>query len=444
MQLINKRYILELVKLALPIFMGNIGIILINAGDCFVAGRYSTNSLAAVSIATAIHATVSMLGVGLLLSVSPLLSNIRGAGIQAKKYFYPTVKFAFLIALILLILTLAYIPLLDYLGYEQDLLKEVKSYTFIIAFSSFGMILHVALKEFLQAYEIVFLPNFIMLVSVLLNVVLNFIFVFGLLGSPEMGTAGLALSSLIARTGAGFYLLGFCLYKFSFEKFCDRKFYRQIIKIGFPISMAIVIEFLSFNSMAILLGRISGIYAAAQNIIMTLANMSFMFPLAISNAIAVKVGFANGARNYNELVTYVKNGIIITVGFMLCASIFFATCSKYLAGIFTTDSSLINVIIPVMYVVAAFQVSDGMQVAMGGVFKGLKKTNIVMYSNLIAYLLIGVSSGYYCALHFKHHLFAFWCAFASSSFLLTLILIICLLRYLRGLDYRIKDVHSCI
>ena len=226
MQLINKRYILELVKLALPIFMGNIGIILINAGDCFVAGRYSTNSLAAVSIATAIHATVSMLGVGLLLSVSPLLSNIRGAGIQAKKYFYPTVKFAFLIAFILLILTLAYIPLLDYLGYEQDLLKEVKSYTFIIAFSSFGMILHVALKEFLQAYEIVFLPNFIMLVSVLLNVVLNFIFVFGLLGSPELGTAGLALSSLIARTGAGFYLLGFCFYKFSFKKFCDRKFYK--------------------------------------------------------------------------------------------------------------------------------------------------------------------------------------------------------------------------
>lgn len=437
--LIDRKHISELIKLALPIFMGNIGIILINAGDCFVAGRYSTETLAAVSIATAIHATVSMLGVGLLLSVSPLLANIRGTGCQAKKYFFPTLRFAFFTSFILLVLALGYIPLLKYLQYSPELLYDIKRYTFIIAFSSFGMILHVALKEFLQAYEIVFLPNFVMLISVIANILMNFIFTFGMFGIPQMGAQGLALATLIARTGCGFFLLGYCLYKFRFYDFCDKKYYKQIIKIGFPISMAIVIEFLSFNSMAILMGRISGIYAAAQNIIMTLANMTFMFPLALSNAIAVKIGFANGSKNYKELVSYIKNGIAITLGFMTLASIFLAVCSRNLAAIFTTDKALINIIVPVMYIVAAFQVSDGLQVAMGGVFKGLKKTNIVMYSNLIAYLLIGVSSGYFCALHFEKHLLAFWGAFASSSFLLTLILIICLSKILKGLDYRTNN-----
>ena len=433
MQLISKKHISELIKLALPIFMGNIGIILVNAGDCFVAGRYSTNALAAVSIATSIHATVSMIGVGLLLSVSPLLSNIRGAGKQAKKYFYPTLKFAFLTSFFLLGLALAYIPLLKYLGYEPMLLKDIKIYTFIVAFSSFGMILHVALKEFLQAYEVVFMPNFVMLLSVILNVILNFVFTFGLCGCPSMGAAGLALATLIARTLCGFCLLGFCLYKFNFENFSDKKYYKQIIKVGFPISVAIVIEFLSFNSMAILMGRISGIYAAAQNIIMTLANMSFMFPLAISNAIAVKVGFANGAKNYEELTSYIKNGVLITVGFMSMTSIIYATCSKYLASIFTPDTALISIIIPVMYFVAAFQISDGVQVALAGVFKGLKRTKIVMYSNLIAYLMIGVSSGYYCALHSTRHLLAFWAAFSTSSFLLSTILVISVLRILKKL-----------
>lgn len=433
MQLISKKHISELIKLALPIFMGNIGIILVNAGDCFVAGRYSTNALAAVSIATSIHATVSMIGVGLLLSVSPLLSNIRGAGKQAKKYFYPTLKFAFLTSFILLGLALAYIPLLKYLGYEPMLLKDIKIYTFIVAFSSFGMILHVALKEFLQAYEVVFMPNFVMLLSVILNVILNFVFTFGLCGCPSMEAAGLALATLIARTLCGFCLLGFCLYKFNFENFSDKKYYKQIIKVGFPISVAIVIEFLSFNSMAILMGRISGIYAAAQNIIMTLANMSFMFPLAISNAIAVKVGFANGAKNYEELTSYIKNGVLITVGFMSMTSIIYATCSKYLASIFTPDTALISIIIPVMYFIAAFQVSDGVQVALAGVFKGLKRTKIVMYSNLIAYLMIGVSSGYYCALHSTRHLLAFWAAFSASSFLLSTILVISVLRILKKL-----------
>lgn len=429
--LIDRKYISELIKLALPIFMGNIGIILINAGDCFVAGRYATQTLAAISIATAIHATVSMLGVGLLLSVSPLLANIRGAGCKAKKYFYPTLKFALFTSFMLLALTLGYIPLLKYIGYTPELVLEVQKYTYIIAFSSFGMILHVALKEFLQAYEIVFLPNLVMLISVICNIILNFILTFGMFGFPQMGVEGLATATLIARTGCGFFLLWYCLYKFKFKNFCDTKYYKQIVKIGFPISMAIVIEFLSFNSMAILLGRISALYAAAQNIIMTLANMSFMFPLALSNAIAVKVGFSNGAKNYSELISYIKNGIAITVGFMCMASLFFATCSRYLAGIFTTDLDLINVIVPVMYIVAAFQISDGLQVAIGGVFKGVKRTKIVMYSNLIAYLLIGVTSGYYCATHFKHHLFAFWAAFSSSSFLLTAILIICLKNMLK-------------
>ena len=433
MQLINKKYISELIKLALPIFMGNIGIILINAGDCFVAGRYSTGTLAAVSIATSIHATVSMLGVGLLLSVSPLLSNIRGAGCKAKKYFYPTLRFAILVSFLLLFITLGYIPFLKYLGYAPNLLEDVKIYTYIIAFSSFGMILHVALKEFLQAYEVVFLPNFLMLVSVIINVILNFILVFGLFGFPEMGVAGLAVASLVARTFSGVGLLIFCLYKFHFEDFCDKKYYKQILKVGAPISMAIVIEFLSFNSMAILMGRINGIYAAAQNIIMTLANMSFMFPLALSNAIAVKVGFANGAKNYSELISYIKNGIVITVSFMLFASFMYATCSRFFASVFTVDESLIQIIIPVMYVLAAFQVSDGLQVAMGGVFKGLKRTNIVMFSNLIAYLIVGVSAGYYCALHFEHHLLAFWIAFSSSSFLLSFILLLCLKNILSKL-----------
>ena len=86
--------------------------ILLGAVDCFVGGRYSTSALAAISIATSIHATVMMFGVGLTVSISPLLSNYRGAKIGTKKYFYPTVKFALIMATILMFATFAYIPLL--------------------------------------------------------------------------------------------------------------------------------------------------------------------------------------------------------------------------------------------------------------------------------------------------------------------------------------------
>jgi len=433
MKLFDKKHILELLKLSLPMVMGNLGMVLITAGDCFVAGRYSTHALAAISIATSLQATVWVLGVGLLISISPILSNIRGAKCPAKKYFFPTVRFSMLVAFVLMLATLGYIPLLKYLGYEPQLLHDVQVYTFIVAFSTYGMFLLFALKEFLQSYEIVFVPNFIMVVSVILHVVLNFILVFGLFGCHAFGLVGLAISSLLVRTLSGIILYVYCLYRFSFQDFCDTHYYKQLLKVGLPISMAIMIEFLSFNSIAILLGRIAGIYAAAQSIILALANTAFMVPLGLSNAIAVKVGYANGAKDFKEMVAYSKNGIFLSILFMSFASCVFAIFPRQLASIFTTDKALIATIVPSMFVVAAFQISDGIQVALGGVFKGLKKTKVVMFSNLIAYLMIGVPFGYTCALHFKQHLFAYWAAFSSSSFLLSGILIVILTLTLRKL-----------
>src|SRR5574344_2511898 len=435
MKIFDSKYVKELLILALPILMGNLGMILIGAGDCFVAGRYSTHALAAISIATSIHATVCVLGMGLLISISPILANIRGSKNSAKKYFYPTIRFSMFVAFVLMMVSIAYIPFLKYLGYEPSLLHDIKVYTLVISFSTYGMFLHLAVKEFLQSYEIVSFPNLITIAAVFFNVVLAYILAFGLFGFPSMGLLGLAVAAVIVRSIGGFILYLYCEYKFSFTNFHDKKYYKQLFKVGFPISIAMMIEFLSFNSMAILLGRIAGIYAAAQSVILTLANTAFMVPLGISNALAVKVGYANGAKNYKEMMAYIKNGLGMTVCFMLFASVIFATCARPLASIFTADKALIAIIVPAMYVVAAFQVSDGLQVSIAGIFEGLRRTKIVMIANLLTYFIIGVPFGYACALHFKAHLFAYWAAFSTSSYLLSSTLIVFLIINLRRIKH---------
>ena len=87
----------------------------------------------------------------------------------------------------------------------------------------------------------------------------------------------------------------------TFKNYAENTYYKNMIKIGMPISLAVLVEFVAFNSIAIFMGRVSGIYAAAQNLVCTLTTISFMIPFAISNAIAVKVGFANGAEEYEDL-----------------------------------------------------------------------------------------------------------------------------------------------
>ena len=424
MKLFNTKYIKELFTLALPIIMGNLGLILLGAGDCFVAGRYSTEAVAAISIATAIHATVAMFGIGLMFGISPLLSNKRGAREGTKKYFFPSIRFALIVGIIMMLVTLAYIPLLDYLGLEPKLLSDVKTFTFIVAFSMIGGQINVTIKEFLQSYEIVFLPNLLLLLSVFLNIVLNFVFVYGYFGLPQMGVAGIALSTTFVRTILAIVFLSFCLIKFNFKNYVSPDYFKQLTRIGIPISTAIITEFISFNYIAIILGRISGVYAAAHNIILVLCNASFMIPMGISNALAVKVGYYNGAKDYGEMIKFIKNGIGISMLIMSCAGVIFGLFPRQLIGIFTADNNLINISVPVMYIVALFQLSDGMQAALGGIYKGLKKTKFVMISNFISYIVIGISLGTFLGIFRKMYLFGCWIAIAISSLMLASILLV--------------------
>ena len=179
MKLEFRHYAKELLNIAMPIIMGNLGFILIGAGDVLIAGRHSTDTLAAISIATAIINCIMTFGIGLIASVSLILSNIRGEKKSAKKYFFPTIRFAMILAVIIMFAVLAVIPMIDLLHFEAKLVPAIKEYILITAFSVFGAYLHAALKEYLQAFEIVFFPNLVTVICVFLNIILNIIFVFG-------------------------------------------------------------------------------------------------------------------------------------------------------------------------------------------------------------------------------------------------------------------------
>ncbi len=429
-----KYYVKELLNIALPIIMGNLGFILIGAGDVLIAGRHSTDTLAAISIATAITNCIQTFGIGLIVSVSPLLSNYRGENKSAKKYFYPTLRFSMFLAVLVMFAVLAFIPLIDLMHFEPHLVPMIKQYMFVTAFATFGGYLHAAVKEFLQAFEIVLFPNLVTAFAVFLNILLNVILVFGFGPIPSLGVLGLAIASFVVRYFMGLVLLIYCFKLMNFKNYKDFDYYKSLIKIGIPISCAILIEFIAFNSVAILMGRVSGVYAAAQNLVCTLTTVSFMVPLAISNAIAVKVGFANGAGNINDLKKYSFVGVVISVGFMACSAMIFATFPHFLVSLFTQDSTLIKISVPVIYILAVFQVFDGLQVALSGIFKGIKKTGVVLLSNFIAYWLISIPLGYTLAFHFNMNLKGFWYGLCSAAVILCMIMVSMLFKNIKSME----------
>ena len=413
----------EIAEISAPIIMGNLGFIFIGVGDVIVAGRHSTQTLAAVSIATAILNCIMMIGIGILSAVAPIVSNMRGEGKQPEKYFYPTVKFALIMGLFISLCIFAVVPVINLLGYEPELAELIKTYSIITAFSTFGVLLHSSIKDFLQSFEIVLFPNILTVLAVFLNLGLNIIFVFGYFGLPEMGAAGLAIASLITRYIMGFGLYFYALYRLNISMYSDHSYYKNLLIVGTPIAFAILIEFVAFNLVTIIMGRVSGLYAAAQNIITTFTTVSFMVPLAIANGLAVKVGYSNGAKNYLDVRRYAVSGIIMSEIFMFCSALTVASFPHFWIGLFTTDRELIAVTVPIVYVLAGFQLFDGLQVTLAGIFKGLKDTNIVMIANLVSYWGVSIPVGTLLAFHFNMNIMGYWYSIGMAAILLCVIMI---------------------
>jgi len=340
--------------------MGSLAIILIGAGDVFVAAKHSTQTLAAVGIANSIMSIIFLFGIGLLASISPILSNFRGAKNTVKKYFLPCVNFSQIIALISFFAILLCIFIFQQINFDSQLFSVMKKYMFICAFSTFGVYLQVALKEYLQTFEIVFFPNLIMLLGVIIHLYLDFVFVFGWYGLPEMGANGLALATLISRVLIAFTLLIYTIKIIKVRYYKDYVFFKHLLKLGFPIAVAALFESAAYNVITIWIGKNSGVDAAVQSILLTITTATFMIPFAISNAVAVKVGYANGAKNYEDLKKYSISGLSVSTIFMVVCAALFILFPAFFIKIFTSDMRLISIGAPIMILMGIYQVFDGL------------------------------------------------------------------------------------
>ncbi len=427
------RYIKEIILFSLPIMIGNIGHMLIGAGDIFVAARYSTTALSALSIANALIMTITIAGMGLLYAVSPVLANYRGEGKPTKRYFWASFIYSCLLALIFAGITYLFAFIVPLFGFEEKLVPLIQDYLKICSLSVFGMYLYAGMKEFLQSFEIVTFPNIIAIMAIFFNIAFNFTFVFGLGNIPALGVNGLAIASVLTRSLMAVILLGYCINFLKTRVKLQKTYLKHLFKIGYPISTALLLEFTAFNLITILLGKISGIYAGVNNIILTWSGITFMIPLAISNALAVKVAVANGQKNFLEIKRLSIVGIaLITVLMSLCAG-YFILFPESLVKVFTSDPEIIRIAVSVFTIVAAFQVFDGVQIALGGILKGLKITKPLLVGVIVGYWIIGLPLGYFLAFKLGLNIIGFWIGLALALFTISILLGVVFYRKLKEL-----------
>jgi len=411
-----KKIILDLVKLSLPIIAGNLAQVLISITDTIVAGRYSTTALGAISVASAIVMTITIGAYGFIHSVSPVISNLRGKKQPAKKYFKLTILFSILISLPFFIILEIFLFNIDLIKLSPDMVNYIKEYIAICVWSIFPVAIFIAVKDFLQAYEKVVFANILMVLMVILNLVLNIILTFGFYNIQPLGVVGIAISTVISRTIVVILLLIYCFSLFKKKFFNSIEYIKDLLKIGAPVSMAMFFEFFGFNLTAVIIGKFSSLYAAVHEIILCIANFSFMIALSVSNAASVKIGYYNGAKDKENIIKYSKANFLIIMLICICTFSILSFWHNEIISIFSKDIEVINLSKSILKIAICFLFFDGIQCANVGILKGLKDTKIIMYTMLLAYMLIAIPIGCYLAFYHNIILKGFWIGLALALF----------------------------
>ena len=418
---VYKNYFIELIVLSFPLLIGNLGHNLIGFTDILVISKYNINSLAAASISNAILFTILILGIGVIDAVFIILSNKRGAKEKTKKYLLSSLVFSFLFSIVFTLICYSTVFLVPYMGFEQHLLSDIKAYISIVSFSLFAMFLFQGMRCFLLSFEIVKLPNMIILVSVLFNLIFDIVFVFGCGSIPAMGVVGAAIATLLVRVLSALILF-FYIYKFiDWKSKIDFDYMKNVLKVGFPIGFALMFEFLAFNIITILVGREAGILSATHNILVSLSSLTFMIPLTISTAVSVKVAYFYGALKKLEIKRYSLAALIIGVGFMAFVSLILMLFPTQIIKLYTDNQQVLSIILPIIPIVAVYQVFDGLQAVASGILKGFKKTKIVSAGVLIAYWVVGMPVAFLCVAKYNMSLKGYWIALAVSILVMAIV-----------------------
>jgi MATE family multidrug resistance protein len=415
----RRRTLRELLVFALPVMAGQLGLMLIGAGDMLIATQHSTTALAAIGIAVAFANPVFIVGLAFHMALSPLIARYRGEGRDTQHLAWNCLLYTGMLSLPFVAGTWGVSFLVPMLDYDPVITEMVVSYLRISAYSVPGAFLYSSLREWLQAHERTFLANATSLLAVAVNLYLNWALCFGRHIFPELGVDGLAWASLTVRYLMGFALLIPLLPLILRHRRLERNFLKEAFMLGAPTSVGIFLEVMAFCSVTLAVAKFGEIQTAANNLVLTLASCTFMIPMAIASAVGVKVGHAYGEKNAQQLRRFAWTGLLCSVGFMACSATVFTFLPETVLGLFGANSDVLEFGTKLIVWVALFQVFDGAQVTLASILRGVGIAKPVSVIIFVGYWIIGLPLGWWLAHHQNWQGQGFWIGLTISLMLVS-------------------------
>lgn len=410
MAFLNPEYTKRTLTLAAPVMLTQLGQVSVNLFDNIIVGKLlGSDALASVSLGNGVFFSVFIFGLGMSLAIPPLVSeaNSQNDKKQIDRIFRHGFVINMTVGFLLMLLLLAAMPLLNHMNQPKEIIPDTITYLTIMAFSIIPFMAFQTLREVSEGLSYTIGVTKATIIANIINIVLNYILIQGLFGFPEMGVAGSAWATFIARVFMVVFLF-FVMKKesktrehlknFSLKiSLFSKALFNKMIKIGVPTSLQMFFEVTAFAAAAFICGLVSANDISSHQIALSMASFTFNLCIGLGVASTVLIGNKMGERNFVELRKIGVNNIKIVFIGMIIAGLLFIVARNILPTFFT-DSSNVQVIelaSKLLIIAALFQLSDGIQVVTLGCLRGIQDVKIPSVITFIAYWIITIPLGYY-------------------------------------------------
>lgn len=411
-------------KVALPVMLSQAGQVLVQQVDNMMVGRVGTTELAAVSFANSIFIIGMVMGMGFTFGLTPLTGHEYAIGNhkKASSLFRNSLltHFAMAIALALVLLSVSFF--MKYMGQPPQVIAEAVPYFRILVISMIPFLMFFTFKQFTEGLGNTALAMYITLSANALNILLNYILIFGKLGFPALGVMGAGYASLTARTLMPLLFLVIYLKKDWLKRYFillrkttfNKKQIKDLIQIGYPISGQMLLEVSAFALSGVMMGWIGEVPLAAHQIALGLASVTFMIVTGIASATTIRVSHQYSRQNYKNMYKAAMASLHLVLAFMTTTALIFLIFRSSLPKIYSPNPEVIALASQLLIMAAIFQLFDGMQVVMLGVLRGLADVKQAMFYAFFAYLVVNIPLAYLLAFTFEVGPIGIWTGFVAG------------------------------
>lgn len=408
-------------RLAFPIVLAQLGQVVVQQADIMMVGHLGAIELAAIAFANSIFIFGMVFAMGFSLGLTPAVGHIRDKsqyGLLAKLLSNAYVINLAMTALMILLLYLVSI-FFDKMGQNPEVVEFAKPYFNILLLSMLPLSLFLTNKQFAEGLGDAKNAMYVTLVANLLNILLNYLLIFGKFGFPELGMLGAGVATLIARVfmALGFYIIFKKRKMFSnITKHIavtafDKATLRKLLVLGFPISMQMLLEVAAFALSGVMAGWLGVVSLASHQIALGLASMTFMLAVGVGAATTIRVSHYYSERSFKPLMMAATASTHIVLAYMGLAGVLFFIFRDKLPYFYTEDEQVIALSASLLIITAIFQIFDGLQVVMLSILRGLGDVTHAMLYAFIAYILINLPVGYFIAFTLEFGAIGLWMGF---------------------------------